>query len=278
MLQVCSFSGRKVGTLLCNTRRLEVVREGLREALAHGPIRSPLSSDFCGNTGTNHAAGTIKTVLTNICTKGNFLNPSGKIIFPGIGLSNKNHKIPIIPTQSQQNSSATVTIPGALKAALPTSQHLTVKTTLNHNITCNKDTIKNGQFHVPNILSGSLKRHADSSKSGGNTNSKRTKRKHAQNVNPAEIIGSLLTRKNSRLGGRGNHVPLVTVAIANGLAGGTASSQSDTSESKNILSSRGGVTSDSLRTDLPKGMSSSNLNQISDGTTNATNVKGKHLV
>jgi hypothetical protein len=254
-----------------------VVREGLREALAHSPIRSPLNSDFCGSTGTNHTAGTIKTVLTNICTKGNFLSPSGKIIFPGIGFSNKNNKMPIIPTSSQHNSSATVTIPDALKAALPTS-HLTVKTTLNQNITCNKDTIKNGQFHVPNILSGSLKRHADSSKSGGNTNSKRTKRKHAQNVNPAEIIGSLLARKNSHLRGRGNHVPLVTVAIANGLAGGSTSNQSDTSESKNILSSRGSVASDSLPTDLPKGLSSNNINQISEGTRNATDVKGKCLV
>jgi hypothetical protein len=169
-----------------------------------------------------------------------------------------------------------VTIPDTLKAALPTQQHLTVKTTLNHNLAC-KDTIKNGQFHVPNILSGSLKRHADSPKSAGNTNSKRTKRKHAQNVNPAEIIGSLLARKNSHLGGRGTHVPLVTVAIANGLAGGSTSSQSDASESKNILSSRGNVTSDSMRTDLPKGMSSSNINQISDGTRNA-DVKGECLV
>jgi len=276
-LQVCSFSGRKVGTLVCNTRRLEVVREGLREALMHGPIRSPLSNDFYGNTGANHATGSIKTVLTNICTKGNFLNPGGKIILPGIGLTNKNHKVPILPTPSHRNSSASLTVPSALKAVLPKPQHLTVKTTLNHNVTRNKDTVKNGQFHVPNILSGSLKRHTDSSKASGNTNSKRMKRKHTQNVNPAEIIGSFLARKNSRLGGRGNHVPLVTVAIANGLTSGSVSSQSDTSESKNILSSRGGVTSDTLRTDLTKGISSSNVNQISDGTTNATNVKGTYL-
>jgi hypothetical protein len=97
-------------------------------------------------------------------------------------------------------------------------------------------------------------------------------------VNPAEIIGSLLARNNNHLGGRGNHVPLVTVAIANGLAGGSTSSQNDTSESKNILSSRGSVASDSMRTDHPKGMSSSNINQISDGTRNATDVKGECLV
>jgi hypothetical protein len=277
LFQVCSFSGRKIGTLVCNTRRLEVVREGLREALTHGSIRSPLSNDFCGNTGTNHAAGAIKTVLSNICSKSNLLSPSGKIILPSVGLANKNHKVPILPT-SQHTSSANITIPGALKAVLPKPQHMTVKTTVNSNVTCNKDTVKNGQFHVPNILSGSLKRHADSTKSSGNASSKRTKRKHTQNVNPAEIIGSLLARKNSRLGGRGSHVPLVTVAIANGLTGGIASSQSDTSESKNVLSSRGGVTSDSLRADLPKGLSASNINQISDGTTSATNMKGKVLV
>ncbi|XP_021920557.1 ataxin-7-like protein 1 isoform X3 [Zootermopsis nevadensis] len=272
-LAVCSFSGRKVGTLVCNTRRLEVVREGLREALTHGPMRSPLNNDFYGNTGTNHAAGTIKTVLTNIYAKGSFLSPSGNIILPGVGLSNKNHKVPILPTPSQRSSSANITVPSALKTVLPNPQHVTVKAALNHNVTCNSDTIKNGQFHVPNILSGSLKRHAESSKSCGNMNSKRAKRKHTQNVNPAEIISSLLARKNSRLGGRGNSLPLVTVAIANGLAGGATPNQSDASESKNILSSRGGVTSDSLRADLPKGISSSNVNQISDGTTNATNAK-----
>ncbi|XP_069694573.1 ataxin-7-like protein 1 isoform X2 [Periplaneta americana] len=272
-LAVCSFSGRKVGTLVCNTRRLEVVREGLRKALTHGPIRSPLSNDFYGNTGTNHAAGTIKTVLTNICTKSNFLSPTGKILVPNIGLS-KGHKIPILPTPAHRSpSTTTLGVPSALKAVLPKPQHLAVKATLNHSVTC-KDSVKNGQFHVPNILSGSLKRHAESSKSSGNSNSKRTKRKHTQNVNPAEIIGSLLARKNSRLGGRGNHVPLVTVAIANGLTTGSSSaSQSDTSETKNVLSSRSGVGSDSLRTELSKGISSSNVNQISDGAANATNVK-----
>lgn len=263
---------------MCKTRRLEVVREGLREALTHGPIRSPLINDFYGNTGTNHAAGAIKTVLTNICSKSNVLSPSGKIILPSIGLASKNHKVPIVPTSSQRTSSANITIPSALKAVLPKPQHVTVKTTLNHNITGNKDTVKNGQFHVPNILSGSLKRHADSTKSSGITNSKRTKRKHTQNVNPAEIIGSLLARKNSRLGGRGSHMPLVTVAIANGLTGGVPSSQNDASESKNVLSSRGSVASDSMRTDLPKGLSASNINQVPDGTTNATNMKGKVLL
>lgn len=275
---MCSFSGRKIGTLLCNTRRLEVVREGLREALTHGPVRSPLTSDFSGNAGTNHAAGAIKTVLTNICSKSNLLSPSGKIILPSIGLANKNHKVPILPTSSHHTSSTNITIPGSVKAVLPKPQHVAVKTTVNNNVTCIKDTVKNGQFHVPNILSSSLKRHADSTKSSGNTNSKRTKRKHTQNVNPAEIIGSLLARKNSHLGGRGSHVPLVTVAIANGLTGGIASGQSDTNESKNILSSRGCITSDSLRADLPKGLSPSNVNQISDATANATTMKGKVLV
>ena len=278
LFQVCSFSGRKIGTLVCNTRRLEVVREGLREALTHGPVRSPLSNDFSGNADTNHAAGAIKTVLTNICSKSNLLGPSGKIILPSIGLANKNHKVPILPTSSHRTSSANITIPGSVKAVLPKPQHVQVKTTVNNNVTCIKDTVKNGQFHVPNILSGSLKRHADSTKSSGNTNSKRTKRKHTQNVNPAEIIGSLLARKNSHLGGRGSHVPLVTVAIANGLTGGIASSQSDTSESKNVLSSRGCVMSDSLRADLPKGLSPSSVNQISDATANATTMKGKVLV
>jgi hypothetical protein len=92
-------------------------------------------------------------------------------------------------------------------------------------------------------------------------------------VNPAEIIGSLLARKNSHLGGRGSHVPLVTVAIANGLTGGIASGQSDTSESKNVLSSRGCVTG----ADLPKGLSPSSVNQMSDATATATTMKGKVL-
>jgi hypothetical protein len=219
----------------------------------------------------------MKTVLTNIYTKGSLVSPSGKVILPGIGISNKSHKVSILPTLSHRSSSANITVPSALKAVLPDS-HLTVKSTLNHNVSCNKDTVKNGQFHVPNILSGSLKRHADLTKPCVNMNSKRIKRKHTQNVNPAEIIGSLLARKNSHLGGRGNAVPLVTVAIANGLAGGAAPCQSDTSEPKNILSSRGSVASDSLRTDLQKGISSSNVNQISDGTTSVTNVKSKYLV
>ncbi|PSN39677.1 hypothetical protein C0J52_14426 [Blattella germanica] len=265
-LAVCTFSGRKVGALVCNTRRSEGVREGLREALTHGPVRSPHSNDFYANSCVNSSGCTLRPVLTNICAKGSYLSPSGKILIPALGLP-KPHKGPLIPNPLHSLSPSSLTASGAVKATIPAKQ-LTMKTTVSQG-GANKEASKNGHFHVPNILSGSLKRHAETSKSGGNANSKRTKRKQTQNVNPAEIIGSLLARKTSRMPGRTSHVPLVTVAIANGLGNASTSTQSDTNDSKNVRSSIG---TDSLRSEVPKGIATTGTS-VTDGTTSVTNVK-----
>ncbi|KAJ9581651.1 hypothetical protein L9F63_023168, partial [Diploptera punctata] len=267
-LAVCTFGARKVGALVCSSRKYDVVREGLREALSNGTDRSPHSNDIYGSASKTIIGGTLRPVLTDICAKSSYTSPSGKIFIPTIGLS-KSHKLPLISNalhSSSVSSSSSTTMSSALKAVLPKPQQLTVKSAAGQNV-ANKDTIKNGLFHVPNILSGSLKRHAEMPRSSSNVSSKRTKRKHTQNVNPAEIIGSLLAKKNSRIAARGSHIPLVTVAIANGLAGNSASTQNDSNDPKNVQSSVG---TDSLRTEVAKGLSSSNGTPVTEG---ATNVK-----
>lgn len=226
-----SLTGRKQGVVRFPGRRPDQSRQGLQTALTQGIIRLPLANDLYSiqlNAATNKASSTMKTVLTNISSKGGLLGTSKLFLN-----SSKSH-VPILPnTAKKGNNSSNF---GSYKTVLPKIPHLSSKNQPT------KSLVKNNQFHIPNILSASLKRPVETYKSGIDS-----KRKRKNNVNATEVVNSLLTRKpNSNISGN-LQIAKVTLPVSTGNAN---CHPNDVVDTKSVFTAHG--ISDSALTDVSK--------------------------
>ncbi|XP_066996716.2 ataxin-7-like protein 1 isoform X2 [Anabrus simplex] len=268
---------RKCGGISWSGRRIGLFRHGLQTALTQGYIRIPLSNDYYGvplQYPTNHATSTMKTVLTNISTKGNMLSVSNKLLGPNCTskslqvTTNSSRKL----NQIHSPLSATIMNSGSLKTVLPKPSVLATKS-VNNSTNTTELSVKNGQFHVPNILSASLKRPLETVKSNAGVCVKRNKRKNC--VNPNEVLSSLLARKN-HISSPSNNVPLVTMALSNGVTvGNSGSSQVEGSETKTIFTSQSVVVPEGLLSELPKAITSNSVATLPESASGNTAVKGQ---
>lgn len=189
---------------------MQVARQGLEGALHRGNLGNGIyTRELYANMpipGNNTSA--ISNVLNNVSTKALYQRSKGITRTKNSDKPSKKIALMGLPKQG----TSILNVPLGLKSVIP--KPFTVspsRTTLPPPTTTTSITLKNnGQFHIPNILGGALKRSADTGTSPA-----------TQQLNTAQIIGSLLSNHTKNgLPQNKNNMPLVRVAIANGIVDG----------------------------------------------------------
>ncbi|XP_046985430.1 mucin-5AC-like [Schistocerca americana] len=223
---VVSLTCRKQGVVKFSSRRPDQSRNGLQTALTEGVVRVPMTSEIYSiqlNNATNHAASTMKSVLTNISTKPSLLGANTLLIN-----SAKNH-VPILPNITRKNqNSGTQNSANSFKNIFAKCVTTSAKTVGNSK----PSLVKTGQFHMPNILSASLKRPTETYKSSAEA---KRKRKNTT-VNAVEVMTSLLGKKPAGTPTFALTTPLIKVSLPSGITANC--SQPEVVNSNSVFSSQ----------------------------------------
>lgn len=223
---VVSLTCRKQGVVKFSSRRPDQSRNGLQTALTEGVVRVPMTSEIYSiqlNNATNHAASTMKSVLTNISSKTSLLGGNTLLIN-----SAKNH-VPILPnTARKTQSSVTQNSGNSFKNIFAKCVTTSAKTMGSSK----PSLVKTGQFHMPNILSASLKRPTETYKSSAEA---KRKRKNTT-VNAVEVMTSLLGKKPAGAPTFALTTPLIKVSLPSGITANC--SQPEVVNSNSVYSSQ----------------------------------------